>query len=74
MAATFLTLFQYLNKSKVISLFLQKEEGEPVETLNYLTALRNVIYFYKSQSGTRNSPARSCRELHLEHPDYPSGK
>lgn len=59
---------------KVIYLFLQKEEGEPDETLNYLTALRNVIYFYKSQSGTRNSPARSCRELHLEHPDYPSGK
>ena len=39
-----------------------------------MTGLRNVIYLYKSQSGTRNSPARSCRELHLEHPDYPSGK
>ena len=49
-------------------------QEKPSATLNYLRGLGNVIYFYKSQKGTRISPARSCRELHLEHPDYPSGR
>lgn len=49
------------------------QEG-PNEKINYLDALSSVIYFYKKQHGTRNSPARSCRELHLEHPESPSGK
>ena len=49
-------------------------QEKPSATLNYLRGLGNVIYFYKSQNGTRTSPARSCRELHLEHPDYPSGR
>ena len=57
---------------KMITLFLQ--QGQSKETFNYLRGLGNVIYFYKSQNGTKMSPARSCRELHLEHPDYPSGK
>lgn len=42
--------------------------------IKYLTSLSNIIYFYKTQHGTRDFPARSCRELYLEHPESPSGK
>lgn len=54
--------------------FFSSLQGKSSAALNYLRGLGNVIYFYKSQNGTRISPARSCRELHLEHPDYPSGR
>ncbi|XP_078378137.1 uncharacterized protein LOC144661308 isoform X1 [Oculina patagonica] len=62
------------NKGPGFRLYSTEEQGESSAELNYLRGLGNVIYFYKSQHGTRLSPARSCRELHLEHPDYPSGK
>ncbi|KAJ7370521.1 hypothetical protein OS493_031804 [Desmophyllum pertusum] len=63
---------QLQNKGPGFRLYSTKE-GESSAELNYLRGLGNVIYFYKSQHGTRLSPARSCRELYLEHPDYPSG-
>ena len=40
----------------------------------YLTGLEYVFENYKTQNGTRRYPARSCRELHLDFPEYPSGK
>jgi len=40
----------------------------------WLRGLDYVSTNYKIQNGTRRYPARSCRELHLDYPDYPSGR
>ena len=40
----------------------------------YIEGFDNVFYNYATQRGTRRIPARSCRDLHLDYPDYPSGK
>lgn len=39
----------------------------------YLTALSYVVENFRTQNGTRRYPARSCRELHLDFPEYLSG-
>lgn len=56
----------------VVDFLFQQENAGTTEY--YFRGLSSVIYFYKSQNGTRTHPARSCRELNLEHPDYPSGE
>lgn len=40
----------------------------------WLRGLDFVVANYKRQNGTRQYPARSCRELHLDYPEYPSGR
>lgn len=40
----------------------------------YLTALSYVVENFRTQNGTRRYPARSCRELHLDYPEYLSGR
>ncbi|XP_044179036.1 collagen alpha chain-like [Acropora millepora] len=40
----------------------------------WLRGLDFVVANYKRQNGTRQYPARSCRELHLDYPQYPSGR
>ncbi|KAM7448175.1 hypothetical protein ABFA07_003752 [Porites harrisoni] len=39
----------------------------------WLRGINYTLTNYKLQNGTKRYPARSCRELHLDHPDYPSG-
>ncbi|KAJ7370530.1 Collagen alpha-2(I) chain [Desmophyllum pertusum] len=48
---------------------------ETSEAINFwLTGIDYVFDNYKIQNGTRRYPARSCRELHLDHPEYQSGR
>lgn len=46
---------------------------DDMETL-VMEPLTQKISDYKIQEGTQLRPARSCRELNLEHPEYPSGE
>lgn len=40
----------------------------------WLRGLEYVVTNYKTQNGTRRFPARSCRDLQIDYPEYTSGK
>jgi hypothetical protein len=40
----------------------------------YLHAMRSMVLNYKKQDGTKIRPARSCRDLKIDHPEKKNGE
>ena len=39
----------------------------------FLGAIKNMVHNYKKQDGTKLRPARSCRDLKIDHPEKKDG-
>lgn len=55
-----------------------KEKVEVIKTANdkfmsKMNSLRDIVERISSPDGTKNSPARTCRDIHAYHPNKPSG-
>ena len=70
--STFIILEPIIHLFTSLSHFFENTSKEEEDF--WLRGLDYVSTNYKIQNGTRRYPARSCRELHLDYPDYPSGK